>query len=91
MSFMFRVADERWEDLESEYPTRYITKFEAIGEVSAVTWPAYDATAINARSKEALENARSALENVRQQTGKSVETDSELELAKAKFAFLSKF
>ena len=91
MSFMFRVADERWEDLESEYPTRYITKFESIGEVSAVTWPAYDATPINARSKEALENARSAMEIARQQNGKSVETDSDLELAKAKFAFLSKF
>ena len=91
MSFMFRVADEHWEDLDTEYPTRYITKFEAIGEVSAVTWPAYDATAINARSKEALDNARSALDSARQQTGKSVETDQELELAKAKFNFISKF
>lgn len=91
MSFMFRVADERWEDLDTEYPTRYITKFEAIGEVSAVTWPAYDATAINARSKEALDNARSALDSARQQKGKSVETDQELELAKAKFNFISKY
>ena len=91
MSFMFRVAEERWEDLDTEYPTRYITKFEAIGEVSAVTWPAYDATAINARSKEALDNARSALDSARQQKGESVETDQELELAKAKFEFLSKF
>lgn len=91
MSFMFRVADERWEDLDTDYPTRHIIKFEAIGEVSAVTWPAYDATAINARSKEALDNARSALESARQQKGESVETDQELELAKAKFEFLSKF
>lgn len=91
MSFMFRVADERWEDLDTDYPTRHIIKFEAIGEVSAVTWPAYDATAINARSKEALDNARSALESARQQNGESVETDQELELAKAKFEFLSKF
>lgn len=91
MSFMFRIADERWEGLETDYPTRYIDKFEAIGEVSAVTHPAYEATAIYARSKEALDNARSALENARQQTGASVETDKELELAKAKFMFLAKY
>lgn len=88
MSFMFRVKDERWEDLDSEYPTRYIDKFEAIGEVSAVTFPAYDATSINARSKEALDNARSAVETARQQSEQSVETD--LELERAKFNFISK-
>ena len=91
MSFMFRIKDERWEDLDTDYPTRHIDKFEAIGEVSAVTHPAYEATAINARSKEALENARSAMEIARQQNGASLESDSELELEKAKFAFRSKF
>lgn len=89
MSFMFRIKDERWEDLDTDYPTRHIEKFEAIGEVSAVTHPAYEATAIYARSKEALDNARSALESARQQNGKSAE--AELELEKAKFLFRSKF
>lgn len=90
MSFMFRIKNERWEDLDSDYPTRYIEKFEAIGEVSAVTHPAYEATAIDVRSKEALDNARSALESARQQKDSSVETDA-LELEKAKFIFRSKF
>lgn len=90
MSFMFRIKDERWEDLDTDYPTRHIEKFEAIGEVSAVTHPAYEATAIYARSKEALDNARSALESARQQNGKSAEAD-QLELEKAKFMFRSKF
>lgn len=89
MSFMFRIKDERWENLDTDYPTRHIEKFEAIGEVSAVTHPAYEATAIYARSKEALDNARSALESARQQNGKSAE--AELELEKAKFLFRSKF
>ena len=89
MSFMFSIDDEEWEDLESDHPTRHIRKIGSVVEVSAVTFPAYESTEINARSKEALENARSALESARQQTATSVETD-ELELAKAKFKFRSK-
>lgn len=89
MSFMFSIDDEEWENLESDHPTRHIKKIGSVVEVSAVTCPAYEATEINARSKEALDNARSALESVRQQRAKSVETDSELELAKAKFKFMT--
>lgn len=88
MSFMFSIDDEEWENLESDHPTRRIKKIGTIVEVSAVTFPAYDSTIIDARSKEALDNARSALENARQLEKKSV--DTELELAKAKFTFLSK-
>lgn len=88
MSFMFSIDDEEWENLESDHPTRRIKKIGTIVEVSAVTFPAYDSTMIDARSKEALDNARSALENARQLREKSVDTD--LELAKAKFTFLSK-
>ena len=88
MSFMFSIDDEEWENLESDHPTRRIKKIGTIVEVSAVTFPAYDSTMIDARSKEALDSARSALENARQQRAKSVETD--IELAKAKFIFKSK-
>lgn len=86
MSFMFSIDDEEWEDLESDHPTRHIWKIGSVVEVSAVTFPAYESTEINARSKEALDNARSAVETARQQSAKSVDTD--LELAKAKFDFL---
>lgn len=89
MSFMFSIDEEEWENLESDHPTRHIKKIGSVVEVSAVTFPAYEATEINARSKEALDNARSALESARQQRAKSVETDSELELAKAKFKFMT--
>lgn len=90
MSFMFSIDGERWEDLESDHPTRHITKIGSIVEISAVTFPAYDATSINARSKNALENARAALENERQRNAAAVDTD-ELKLAKAKYEFKSKF
>ena len=90
MSFWFSVSEERWDDLETEYPTRHILKFDTIREISAVTFPAYDATSISqARSKEVLESARSALENARQQTAES--PDGDLELAKAKFNFVKSF
>lgn len=90
MSFMFSIDGERWEDLESDHPTRHITKIGSIVEISAVTFPAYDATSINARSKNALENARAALENERQWNAAAVDTD-ELALLKAKYEFKSKF
>ena len=87
MSFMFSVDDEEWENLESDHPTRHIRKIGSVVEVSAVTFPAYESTEINARSKEALDNARSAVDTARQQSAKSVDTD-ELELLKEKLKLL---
>jgi HK97 family phage prohead protease len=89
MSFAFRVDEERWEGLETDYPTRYINRFSNIIEISAVTFPAYDATEINARCKDALDSARADLERSRQQSEKDVDT-SEIELLKAKALFKSK-
>ena len=88
MSFRFSIKEESWEDLDTDYPTRHILKFDRIGEVSAVTWPAYEATDIYTRSKEALENARSALESARQQSA-PLESGDELELLKAKINILT--
>lgn len=91
MSFMFSVDDEEWENLESDHPTRHIKKIGTVVEVSAVTFPAYESTEINARSKEALDNARSALESARQRSATSVDTDAnELELLKEKLKILTK-
>lgn len=86
MSFMFSVNGEEWDNLESDHPTRRIKEIGSVVEVSAVTFPAYDATEIFARSKEALDNARSELESARQQRAKSL--DSELDLLKAKTKIL---
>lgn len=65
MSFMFSVDGESWENLESDYPTRHITSIGKVFEVSAVTFPAYEATTLSARSSEALDRAREALESER--------------------------
>lgn len=67
MSFAFLVDGEEWTDLESDHPTRTITSISRVLEVSAVTFPAYEATSISARSEDekALESARSALESVK--------------------------
>lgn len=89
MSFMFSVAEDRWENIDTDHPKRHILKVASIVEVSCVTFPAYAATEIYARSKEALESARSQLENERRQSDKSsAEADHTLELEKAKTRIL---
>ena len=91
MSFMFSIDGEMWENLDSDHPTRHITKIGTVVEVSAVTFPAYDETEINARNAQALESARAALEKAKEQRDlKTVDTDksNELELLKAKTLIL---
>ena len=66
MSFMFTVDGDKWDDIDSEHPTRTITKISKVFEVSAVTFPAYEATSIQARGlSDALESAKASLENER--------------------------
>ena len=66
MSFMFAVNEDRWEDLDTEHPTRHIRSFAKVFEVSAVTFPAYEATSIQARGlSDALESAKESLESAR--------------------------
>lgn len=89
MSFMFAIDAEEWSELKSEHPTRHIKKISTVVEVSAVTFPAYDATEIYARSKETLDSARMALEKAKQQRSEPLESGAELELAKAKFNFIT--
>lgn len=89
MSFAFSVDDEEWTELETDHPTRHIKKIGSVVEVSAVTFPAYDSTEINARSKEALDNARAALEKARSTDAKLLESrNKELELLKEKTKLL---
>lgn len=89
MSFMFGIRTQEWENIDSDYPTRRIKEISSVVEVSAVTFPAYDATEIQARSQKAVETARQAVETARQTRKKTVETD-ELELEKLKAQYLYK-
>ncbi len=88
MSFIFHVEGERWVDLDTDMPTRYVSKIKRVREVSAVNYPAYEGTDINARDKQALDSAKQALDNAR-----SKELDSskeQLELLRLKTQILSK-
>lgn len=91
MSFMFSIDQERWENLESDHPTRYIEKIGSVIEVSAVTFPAYEDTEIHARDKQALDNARRELENARNDNAESLENEKRmLALEKMKVEILTK-
>jgi HK97 family phage prohead protease len=83
MSFMFSIDSEEWEGLETEHPLRRVKRISNVVEVSAVTFPAYEATSISVRNKEALDNAKLALESAKRSKEKTL--DSALELEKAKF------
>lgn len=86
MSFCFRVKEDKWDNVDSEYPTRHILKISKVYEVSAVNNPAYPDTDISARNdKAALDNARKAVE-----TARSKEVETSIEVLKLKNEILSK-
>ena len=66
MSFMFNVDGDAWDDIDSDHPTRRIRSIARVLEVSAVTFPAYSATSIQARGlSDALDSAKESLESER--------------------------
>lgn len=66
MSFMFLVDEDSWEEIDTDHPTRHIRSISRVLEVSAVTFPAYEATSIQTRGlSEALESARTSLESAK--------------------------
>ena len=66
MSFMFIVESDSWDDIESDYPKRTIRSIKIVMEVSAVAFPAYPQTTIQAASEDAaLESVRASLESAR--------------------------
>lgn len=83
MSFMFSVEDEEWKNLDTDYPIRHIRKIGTVIEVSAVTFPAYEATKISARDAEAVEAARQALEDAKEQRKAAEAAEHEAEAKRA--------
>ena len=83
MSFAFFVDDDRWEDLDSDYPKRTILHISDIFEVSLVNEPAYKDTAVASRSlecgKRSLADARAALESAKAKAAKIAELNNKLE------------
>ena len=64
MSFMFTVNKSMWEDEDSDNPLRRIMHIEKVFEVSAVAFPAYDETKLQAAGKDlSPEGAEDPLES----------------------------
>ena len=64
MSFMFTVDKSAWEEEDTPNPIRRITHIDKVFEVSAVAFPAYDQTTLQAASADhAPEGAEDPLES----------------------------
>jgi hypothetical protein len=66
MSFMFADVKDKWEGVNDALPKRHITSIGRVLEVSAVTFPAYEATSIQTRGlSDALDSAWASLDSER--------------------------
>lgn len=91
MSFGFYVDEERWEDENTDYPKRFITKVSLV-EISCVNDPAYKATTVGLRSNLSTENDKVVLDKMRESRKHKQDVDNakELELLKIKTLILHK-
>ena len=84
MSFMFTVDKDSWTDAESDYPKREILSIRKVFEVSAVAFPAYPQTTIQAASEgDTLDSARASLESARKQLEENRAAQAEAERRRA--------
>ena len=80
MSFMFIVDRDSWEDVDTDYPKRTILGIRKVFEVSAVAFPAYPQTTIQAASEDmALDSARASLESAKQKLAEERNAKAEAE------------
>ena len=80
MSFAFIVDKDAWEDIDTEYPKRTITSIRKVFEVSAVAFPAYPQTTIQAASEGSpLDSARASLESAKQRQAEERDAQAEQE------------
>lgn len=68
MSFMFVVDKDSWDDLDTDMPKRTIESITKVLEVSAVAFPQYEGTDLQAASQDgSLDSGRASLESARKQ------------------------
>lgn len=80
MSFMFTVDKDAWEDIDTDKPKRTIMGIRRVFEVSAVAFPAYDGTDIQAASEgNTLESVRASLESARKRAEEERAEQAEME------------
>ena len=93
MSFMFIVDTDKdiWEDTDTDYPKRTIMSIRKVFEVSAVAFPAYEATDIQAASDgQPLDSVRASLESAKQKIAEERAKEAEQERRTALLERLSK-
>ena len=84
MSFMFTVDKDSWDDLDTDQPLRHILGISRVFEVSAVAFPAYEGTRLEAADDDAaLESARVSLESARKQLEEDRAAQAEAERRRA--------
>lgn len=88
MSFGFRVSKDDWQDIDSNYPKRTIKKIEMVQEISACSFPAYEATSIYTRS---LDRDHTMLDNMRSKLVDTNAKNKELEILKLRNEIFLKF
>lgn len=92
MSFMFVVDKDSWEDVDTESPLRSITSIRRVFEVSAVAFPAYEGTSMEARSEgETLDSAHASLESARAKLAEERAAKQEAERLSSAIERLSKY
>ena len=82
MSFMFVVDTDKdiWEDMDTDYPKRTIMSIRKVFEVSAVAFPAYEQTDIQAASEgQTLDSVRASLESAKKKLAEDREAQAEAE------------
>ena len=91
MSFMFTVDKDSWEDTDTDYPKRTILSIRKVYEVSAVAFPAYEGTSIQAASEgDTLDSVRASLESARKQLAEDRAEQARLERRTAALERLEK-
>jgi HK97 family phage prohead protease len=90
MSMIMVVGEERWEDLDTNKPTRFVQKVKRIWDVSAVNFPAYRGTDIDARGQAALDNAARVLESARLTVETEKRSADQLEIERLRHQILTK-
>ena len=94
MSFMFMVDTDKdiWEDTDTDYPKRTIMSIRKVYEVSAVAFPAYPQTDIQAAAEDsALESVRASLESARQKLAEERAAQAEEERRRAVLEWLENY
>ena len=86
MSFMFRVKEDEWRNIESKNPKRVIKNISIVHELSVVNFPAYKDTQVSTRSdaetEDLLKEVRASFKEIKQDYQKA------LELEKIKYYYL---